>query len=46
MDLGGIGYGGGNSIGLAQDRDKGRAFLNTIINLRVRQKLGTYLVAS
>jgi hypothetical protein len=35
MDLGEIGWGGVDWIGLAQDRDKCRAFVNSVINLRV-----------
>jgi hypothetical protein len=35
MDLGEIGWGGMNWIGLAQDRDKWRAFVNSVMNLWV-----------
>jgi hypothetical protein len=35
MDLGGIGCGGVDWIGLAQDRDKWRAVVNAVMNLRV-----------
>jgi hypothetical protein len=35
MDLGGIGWGGVDWIGLAQDRDRWRAFVNAVMNLRV-----------
>jgi hypothetical protein len=35
MDLGEIGLGGMDWIGLAEDRDKWRALLNAIMNLRV-----------
>jgi hypothetical protein len=35
MDLGEIGWGGEHWIGVAQDRDKWRAFVNAAINLRV-----------
>jgi hypothetical protein len=33
MDLGEIGWGGVDWIGVAQDRDKWRALLNDVINL-------------
>jgi hypothetical protein len=35
MDLGDTGWGGMDWIDLAQDRDKWRAFVNTVMNLRV-----------
>jgi hypothetical protein len=35
MDLGGIGINGANWIQLAQDRVRWRAFVDTVINLRV-----------
>jgi hypothetical protein len=35
MDLLEIGWGGVDWIGLAQDRDKWRALVNTVMNLRV-----------
>jgi hypothetical protein len=35
MDLGEIKWGGVNCIGLAQDKDKGRALVNAAMNLRV-----------
>jgi hypothetical protein len=35
MDLREIGIGGANWIQLAQDRVKWRAFINTVMNLRV-----------
>jgi hypothetical protein len=35
MDLLEIGWGGVDWIGLAQDRDKWRALMNTVMNLRV-----------
>jgi hypothetical protein len=34
MDLGEIGWGDVDWIGLAQDRDKWRAFVNAVMNLR------------
>jgi hypothetical protein len=35
MDLGEIGWDGRDWIELAQDRDQGRALVNTVMNLRV-----------
>jgi hypothetical protein len=35
MDLGEIGWGGVDWIGLAQDRDKWRALVNSVLKLRV-----------
>jgi hypothetical protein len=35
MDLLEIGWGGVDRIGLAQDRDKWRALVNAVMNLRV-----------
>jgi hypothetical protein len=35
MDLGEIGWGGVDWIGLAQDRDKWRDHVNMVINIRV-----------
>jgi hypothetical protein len=35
MDLGEIGWGGVDWFGLAQDRDKWRAVVNAVMNLRV-----------
>jgi hypothetical protein len=35
MDLGGVGWGGVEWIGLAQDRYRWRALVNAIMNLRV-----------
>jgi hypothetical protein len=35
MDLREIGYGGGDWIDLAQDRDQWRALVNAVMNLRV-----------
>jgi hypothetical protein len=35
MDVGEIGWGGVDWIGLAQERDKWRALVNTVTNLRV-----------
>jgi hypothetical protein len=35
LDLGEIGWGGVDGIGLAQDKDKWRALMNAVMNLRV-----------
>jgi hypothetical protein len=35
MDLGEVGWGDVDWIGLAQDRDKCRALVNTVMNLRI-----------
>jgi hypothetical protein len=35
LDLGEIGWGGVDWIGLAQDRDRWRALVNAVMNLRV-----------
>jgi hypothetical protein len=35
MDLGEIGWGSVDWIGLAQDRDKWRALVNAVMNIRV-----------
>jgi hypothetical protein len=40
IDLREIGWGGMDWINLAQDRDRWKAFLNTIMNLRVYKMLG------
>jgi hypothetical protein len=35
MDLGGVGWGDVDCIGLAQDRNRWRALVNSVLNLRV-----------
>jgi hypothetical protein len=35
MDLGGVGYGDVDWIGLAKDRNRFRALVNSVLNLRV-----------
>jgi hypothetical protein len=35
MDLGEVGWGDVDCIGLAQDRNKWRAFVNSVLNLQV-----------
>jgi hypothetical protein len=46
MDRGEIGWGSVDWIGLAQDRDKWKALVNAVMNLRVPYKLGNYRVAT
>jgi hypothetical protein len=43
MDLKEIGWGGMKWIALAQDRDRRRAFVNTVMNLRLPQIFGKFL---
>jgi hypothetical protein len=40
MDLGEVGWGDVDWIGLAQDRDRWRALVNSVLNLRVSQNAG------
>jgi hypothetical protein len=42
MDLGEVGWGDVDWIGLAQDRDKWRALVNALMNFRVHKMLGNY----
>jgi hypothetical protein len=46
MDLGEVEWGGVDWIGLDQGRDKWRALVNSVMNLRVLKMLGNYRVAS
>jgi hypothetical protein len=46
MDLGEIGWGVVDWIGLALDRDKREAVVNAIVNLRFNKLLGHYGVAT
>jgi hypothetical protein len=43
MDLREIGWDGGDSIDLAQDRDRWRALVKAVMNLRVPQNAGKFL---
>jgi hypothetical protein len=40
MDLGEVGWGDVNWIGLAQDRNRWRALVNSVLNLRVPRSAG------
>jgi hypothetical protein len=40
MDLGEVGYGDVDWIGLAQDRSRWRALVNLILNLRILENAG------
>jgi hypothetical protein len=42
MDLGEVGWGDADWIGLAQDRDKRRALVNSVLSLRFHKMLGKY----
>jgi hypothetical protein len=46
MDLIGMGLGGVDWIGLAEDRYSWRALVNAVMNLRVHKMLGNYRVAA
>jgi hypothetical protein len=43
MSLKGLGWGVVDWIYLAQDKDQGRALINTVMNLRVPTKGGSFL---
>jgi CRISPR/Cas system-associated protein Cas7 (RAMP superfamily) len=45
MDLREVGCGGMDRIGLAQDRDRRHALVNTVMNLRVQQIAGNFLTS-
>jgi hypothetical protein len=45
VDLREVGWGDVNRIGLAQDRNKWRALVNSVLNLGVHELLGNYGVA-
>jgi hypothetical protein len=43
MDLGEVGWGDIDRIDMAQDRDRWRAIVNTVMNLRVARNAGNFL---
>jgi hypothetical protein len=45
MDLGEVGWGDVDRIGLAQDRNRWRALVNSVLNLGFHEMLGNYRVA-
>ena len=45
MDLQGLGWGGMDWIDLAQDTNRWRALVNDIMNLRVAQSAGNFLIS-
>jgi hypothetical protein len=46
MDLLDVDWGGVDWIGLAQDRDRWRALVNSVMNLGFHKRLGNYRVAT
>jgi hypothetical protein len=46
MDLGEVGWGDVDWIGLAQDRNRWRALVISVMNLRFHKMLGNYRMAS
>jgi hypothetical protein len=46
VDSGGVGWGGVDGIGLAQDKDKWRALVNEVMNFFEFQMLRNYRVAT
>jgi hypothetical protein len=45
MDLGEVEWGDVDWIGLAQDRNRWRGLVNSVLNLRFHKMLGNYRVA-
>jgi hypothetical protein len=45
MDLGEVGWGDVDWIGLAQDRNRWRALVNSVLNLGFHEMMGNYRVA-
>jgi hypothetical protein len=43
MDLGEVGWGDVDWIGLAKDRNRWRALVNSVLNLRVLQNISNFL---
>jgi hypothetical protein len=45
MDVGEVGWGDVDWIGLAQDRNRWRALMNSVLNLQFHKMLGIYRMA-